>query len=159
MPHGWPCSGRITGQAGACEEGKGECMKYMRFMGQQEYEALMRGEELENHTDWKAARKNSDSVGFCFFDTLEAPEERLRQGYGTYAKPVDITRIDQIDRTLNHQNRLRKKEYSIEHYSNRTMVPIRTGKLEVYGRPWKRELKILWEDEKRKDEGEWKQEA
>lgn len=84
---------------------------------------------------------------------------RLRQGYGTYAKPVDITRIDQIDRTLNHQNILRKKEYSIEHYSNRTMVPIRTGKLEVYGRLWKRELKILWEDEKRKDEGKWKQEA
>lgn len=183
MLHGWRCSERITGQAGACEEGKGECMKYMRFMGQQEYEALMRGEELENHTDWKAARKNSDSVGFCFFDTLEAPEERLRyalgaislqseycvifkckgarlrQGYGTYAKPVDIMRIDQIDRTLNHQNRLRKKEYNIEHYSNRTMVPIRTGKLEVYGRPWKREYKILWEDEKRKDEGEWKQEA
>ena len=48
---------------------------------------------------------------------------------------------------------------SIEHYSNRTMVPIRTGKLEVYGRPWKREYKILWEDEKRKDEGKWKQEA
>lgn len=67
MPHGWLCSGRITGQAGACEEGKGECMKYMRFMGQQEYEAMMRGEELENHTDWRAAGKNSDSVGFCFF--------------------------------------------------------------------------------------------
>lgn len=66
MLHGWRCSGRITGQVGACEEGKGECMKYMRFMGQQEYETLMRGEELENHTDWKAARKNSDSVGFCF---------------------------------------------------------------------------------------------
>lgn len=82
MLHGWRCSERITGQAGACEEGKGECMKYMRFMGQQEYEALMRGEELENHTDWKAARKNSDSVGFCFFDTLEAPEERLRYALG-----------------------------------------------------------------------------
>ena len=91
---------------------------------------------------------------------------RLRQGYGTYAKPVDIMRIDQIDRTLNHQNRLRKKEYSIEHYSNRTMVPIRTGKLEVYAVRGSMNsdlcgkiAKILWEDEKRKDEGKWKQEA
>lgn len=153
-------------------------MKYMRFMGREEYEALMRGEELENHTDWKAVGKNSDSVGFCFFDTLEAPEERLsyalgvislqteycvifkckgarlRQGYGTYAKPVDITRIDQIDRTLNHQNILRKKEYSTEHYSNRTMVPVAAGEIVLWGRPREKEYEIEW-----KDKGEWKQEA
>lgn len=33
---------------------------------------------------------------------------------------------------MNEQNMLHKTEYCAERYSNRTMVPIRTGKLEVY---------------------------
>ena len=41
---------------------------------------------------------------------------------------------------------LHKTEYCEERYSNRTMVPIRTGKLEVYGRPWKREFRLVWEN-------------
>jgi len=47
---------------------------------------------------------------------------------------------------MNEQNMLHKTEYCAERYSNRTMVPIRTGKLEVYGRPWKREFRLVWEN-------------
>ena len=183
MLHGWRCSERITGQAGACEEGKGECMKYMRFMGQQEYEALMRGEVLTSCKDWKEEGQKSTSKGFCFFDCLETPEERLpyligvisaesiycvifrekgaglQKSRGRYAKSHDYTDASQVFLTMNEQNMVHKTEYCAERYSNRTMVPIRTGKLEVYGRPWKREYKILWEDEKLKDEGKWKQET
>lgn len=52
-------------------------MKYMRFMGQQEYEALMKGEVLTSCKDWKEEGQKSTSKGFCFFDCLETPEERL----------------------------------------------------------------------------------
>ena len=47
---------------------------------------------------------------------------------------------------MNEQNMVHKTEYCTEQYSNRTMIPIRTWKLEVYGHPWKREFRIVWEN-------------
>ena len=144
-------------------------MKYMRFMGQQEYETLMRGEVLTSRTDWREKGQKSTSKGFCFFDCLETPEERLpyligvidaedmycvifrekgaglRKSRGRYAKPMDYTDAPQVFRTMNEQNMLHKTEYCTEQYSNRSMVPVRTGKLELYGRPWKHEFRIEWE--------------
>lgn len=52
-------------------------MRYVRFMSIEELGKYLRGEKLKNHTVWKDRGTKTDSVGFCFFDDSESPEERL----------------------------------------------------------------------------------
>ena len=52
-------------------------MRYVRFMSIEELGKYLRGEKLKNHTVWKDRGDKTDSVGFCFFDDSESPEERL----------------------------------------------------------------------------------
>ena len=52
-------------------------MRYLRFMSIEELGKYLRGEKLKNHTVWKDRGDKTDSVGFCFFDDSESPEERL----------------------------------------------------------------------------------
>lgn len=46
-----------------------------RFMSNEEYRKLMRGETLRNITVQKSIGNKSDSIGFCFF--TEPPEEAI----------------------------------------------------------------------------------
>lgn len=57
---------------------RSEKMRYVRFMSIEELDEYLRGEKLENHTVWKDRGNKTDSVGFCFFDDSESPEERLK---------------------------------------------------------------------------------
>lgn len=148
-------------------------MKYMRFMGKDELDALLRSETLTSHRDWSRDNKTG-STGFCFFDCLETPEERLpylfgvtfaeycvifkakgadlKKSRGRYAKPVEIGSVEQAARTMNDQNMLYKTEYSTEEYSMKTMIPLRIGKVEMHGRPREKEFSISWEEVEK-----WKQ--
>lgn len=80
-------------------------MRVHRFMSAGEYEKLMRGEVLVNHTDHRSTK--SGSIGFCFFTeppkeaihwlsgnvdcdycvTMDIPEEMLTQSWGHYRDP------------------------------------------------------------------------
>lgn len=53
-------------------------MRYVRFMGIEELKKYLRGEKLKNNTVWRDRGHKTDSVGFCFFDDSESPEERLK---------------------------------------------------------------------------------
>lgn len=143
-------------------------MKYMRFMSRKELDALLSGETLKNTTDWQEKNMKTQSVGFCFFDCLETPEECLRyllgiafpevcvifrkkgqelqKSRGRYAKPVEITSWEQMERTMNEQNMMHKREYCTQEYSRKTMVPIRVGKIRFYGSPRHKEFEIRWEE-------------
>lgn len=143
-------------------------MKYMRFMSRKELDALLSGETLKNTADWQKKNMKTQSVGFCFFDCLEPPEERLRYLLGVsfpevcvifkargaslkksrarYAKPVEVTSWEQVERTMNDQNMLYKAEYSTEEYSGKTMVPVRIGEIHLYGSPRHKEFEIRWEE-------------
>lgn len=52
-------------------------MHYVRFMGETELIRYLKGEILKNTTNWKGKAKNTESVGFCFFDDSVKPEERI----------------------------------------------------------------------------------
>ena len=56
---------------------RGEKMRYVRFMGVEELSKYLNGEKLKNNTVWRDRGDKTDSVGFCFFDDSESPEERL----------------------------------------------------------------------------------
>ena len=140
----------------------------MRFMSRKELDALLSGAMLENSTDWKEKNMKTESVGFCFFDCLESPEERLRyllgvsfpevcvifrakgqdlrKSRGRYAKPVEITSWEQMERTMNDQNVLYKAEYSTKEYSRKTMIPVRIGEIRLYGSPRHKKFEIRWEE-------------
>lgn len=52
-------------------------MRYVRFMGAKELLDYLHGKRLRNNTKWKEKAKRTESVGFCFFDCTEKPENRL----------------------------------------------------------------------------------
>lgn len=52
-------------------------MRYVRFMSIEELNKYLSGEKLKNNTVWRDRGDKTDSVGFCFFDDSESPEERL----------------------------------------------------------------------------------
>lgn len=50
-------------------------MRYVRFMSIEELNKYLSGEKLKNNTVWRDRGDKTDSVGFCFFDDSESPEE------------------------------------------------------------------------------------
>lgn len=129
-------------------------MKYYRFMGNEELNKLLAGDLLENHTEWNKDKGLPKTCkGFCFFDNLYPPEERLkyafgalselhpmcvvfkparnvafREGYGIYAKPSEGRLKPGAGLLLNNQNVLTVKEYSLEEYSRETMHILKIGR-------------------------------
>ena len=59
-------------------------------MGIKELRKYLRGEKLENHTEWIWG-----SVGFCFFDMTVKPEERIEylRGVATMGIVAEFERI------------------------------------------------------------------
>lgn len=53
-------------------------MELIRFMGCEEFNKLVAGEHLVNHTDWHARGACSRSKGFCFFDRSDPKELQAR---------------------------------------------------------------------------------
>lgn len=132
-------------------------MRYVRFMGLDEFRKLCYGMKLENHTDWKARAKKTESKGFCFFDDSVPPEERIeyltgvvdltvcvvfelrapiqmKESYGRYRDP----KKDRIPANLADIFAIRPeamqmiKEYSVESYDAEMMHIERVGICE----PW-----------------------
>lgn len=129
-------------------------MKYYRFMGREELHRLLSGEILENHTKWNQRKGLTKTcTGFCFFDNLYPPEERLKyafgamyemnlvcvlfkpgkgtvfsKGYGIYAK-AGATQTIGKGRTVSLNRNVMQivPEYSLERYSSRTMHVIKIG--------------------------------
>lgn len=52
-------------------------MRIVRYMGKSEYDALMEGKTIINHTDWHQRGKRTTSKGFCFFYDDEPKEDRI----------------------------------------------------------------------------------
>ena len=121
-------------------------MRYVRFMGINEFRELCFGMKLENHTDWRKMAKSSDSKGFCFFDDSVPPEERMeyltgvvdltmcvvfslrapiqmKAAYGRYRDPEKDKMPDNYEDIFTlHPDAMQKiKEYSIEAYDAKMM--------------------------------------
>lgn len=122
----------------------------MRFMGVNELAAFLAGEELENHTDWRKQAQSTDSVGFCFFDLSEPPEERLKYLGGIVDSSfVAVFEVEDGVKLRESSGRYavpghsgdfvfpppmqNKKEYSIERYSSRTFTIKRFGVTNLVG--------------------------
>ena len=60
-----------------------------RFMSEVEYAKLMRGETLHNHTVHRLTGRDSDAVGFCFFE--EAPSLAVHWLSGVACTDVCVT--------------------------------------------------------------------
>lgn len=129
-------------------------MKYYRFMGNEELKKLLSGEILENHTKWNRGRGLAKTcTGFCFFDNLYPPEERLKfafgamyelnpvcvlfkpgrgttlcKGYGFYAKP-SANRMMKLNNSYSLDRSMVQiiQEYSLEQYSMQTMHVLKVG--------------------------------
>jgi len=115
--------------------------RYLWFMSSDEYDALMRGETLENETD-HAKKAWSRSKGFCFFPVgghdddyahsidyyyefasgivsedvcvvFESNGAELRESKGTYADPCG-----------GFFDTIRVEEFCTERYDRETMVPL-----------------------------------
>lgn len=112
---------------------------FFRYMGREEYEALMDGRKLVNESRHVGA--NTNSAGFCFFKsrgdldsdivrsssyTAEIVSEyvcvlfrnegaQLKEGYGLYADPYGDF-LDSMTVT----------EYSTTEYDKTSMVPVET---------------------------------
>ena len=128
--------------------------RYVRFMGIEEIRKYLRGEKLENHTEWIWG-----SVGFCFFDMMARPEERIEYLENVVAMEV-VAEFERIDKTPmrkvmgRYQDPERDdlftfpipkqwvKGYSVEEYSQDTMRLVRVG---YVADPWDR--KIAWMEE------------
>lgn len=52
-------------------------MRLIRFMSGLELFRYQKGATIRSMTSWRLSGFNSDSVGICFFDDSERPEERL----------------------------------------------------------------------------------
>ena len=128
-------------------------MKLIRFMGMPEFIAYLKGEDLENHKDWKMNGSRTESVGFCFFDDSESPEYRLhylrgivdpaicvefetagpinlKRAQGVYAKPeapMKSASLRGILRGLGSKKVKKVTEYSTEHYNMHTLKLVRAG--------------------------------
>lgn len=151
--------------------------KLMRFMGVNELAAFLAGQELENHTDWRKQAQSTNSVGFCFFDLSEPPEERLKYLGGVvdssfiaeFEVADDVKLRESIGRYAipGHGDVFpppmqSKKEYSIERYSSRTFTIKRFGVTNLVGLCDDGEMKYmvtwLWEDSEM-PLGEWAAQA
>lgn len=125
-------------------------MKYVRFMSQQELERYLSGETLHNKTIWREKQRNSNVIGFCFFDDSCTPEERLayvtgvvdiskvaiferispdpmRKSTGIYRDPEKDDIENWLDILLGEVKTMDVPEYSIEEYDQKTMRLIKTG--------------------------------
>lgn len=138
-------------------------MNLIRFMGSEELEKYIHGDVLHNKTVWREEGSRSDSVGFCFFDTSAAPEERmpyltglvdmsvvaefepvpetvLKESYGIYRDPAmdDFTILNLLSNRIPRQRVL---EYSTTSYSRKTMKLIRIGIPDMFRHSisWKKE--------------------
>ena len=139
--------------------------KLMRFMGVDELDAFLAGQELENHKDWRKRAQSTDSKGFCFFDLSEPPEERLKYLAGVVDRSfVAVFEVENGVKLRESSGRYaipghgdvfpppmqNKKEYSIERYSSRTFKIERFGIPEILGMSDDGELKFgiywLWDD-------------
>ena len=139
--------------------------KLMRFMGVNELAAFLAGQELENHTDWRKRAQSTDSIGFCFFDLSEPPEERLKYLSGVVDRSfVAVFEVKDGVKLRESSGRYaipghgdvfpppmqNKKEYSIEQYSVRTFTMKRFGVTNLVGMCEDGKMKYmvtwLWED-------------
>lgn len=126
-------------------------MNYVRFMGKDELKKYLNGENLQNKTIWKEYGRDSDSVGFCFFDDSVDPEERLRyltgvvdistvavferispdpmrKSIGIYRDPENDTVENWLAFLLGEDIKIMEvPEYSTEEYSEKTMRLLKTG--------------------------------
>ena len=137
-------------------------MKLIRFMGITEMDRYLKGETLENHTDWSLHAATA-SKGFCFFPEDPAPERRLhylsgivdfdvvaefellgpsmlRKCRGRYHDPDEklpgsLPKIFQIPIRY-----ITTEEYSMESYSSKMLKLLRMGTVVLDGMDWK----ILW---------------
>ena len=135
-------------------------MRLIRFMGEQELRDLLAGRRLVNYKDHSKTGKNrTDSVGFCFFDTSETPEERMqyltgivsmdavieietdqemKKGYGEYADPENRTSLAEILMGVRPKSKT-VTEYSTRKYSLNTVKLIRMGRPSLWPH------RITWE--------------
>ena len=110
-----------------------------RFMSELEYERLMKGETLHNHTVHRYNGNDSNSIGFCFFSedpemavhwltgccntdvlvTFDVPDDYMRQRSAFYRNP-DIP----IPKDLKSENRIQRLDYCCESYSRQVCKPL-----------------------------------
>lgn len=134
-------------------------MTLIRFMGKEELKKYLRGELLENFTDWEGAGRRSGSIGFCFFDDSENPVDRMhyltgivdlkycvefspvgpmefRKNYGTYAIPDNAmhgTFAEFLNSIFDRKRQL-VMEYSTTHYNLQSMELVRVGIPDITGK-------------------------
>lgn len=127
-------------------------MRYIRFMGEREFEKYLAGEQLENTTEWRKKANRTESVGFCFFDDVERPEKRMeyltgvvdmeivavfepigdvwfKESEGMYRDPEQDIPIDILEALFSPVIMMPVKEYSLTQYSQENL------RLVDYGRP------------------------
>lgn len=127
-------------------------MRYVRFMGQKELNEYLAGKCLMNTTDWSKGSK-SNSVGFCFFDDSEAPEERMEYLTGVVSmeivavfEPIEDVRFKESSGLYRDPKQdvpeslwealfapitmQQVKEYSLTQYSRHSL------RLVAYGKPY-----------------------
>ena len=107
--------------------------KLFRFMSREEFEKLIKGENLKNNTKHQA---RTNSVGFCFMEGKEEDAEysyeylssvvsdevcvlfetdiKLNRSYGIYANPYG-----------SFFSTITEEEYCIEEYNKKTIKPIK----------------------------------
>ena len=145
-------------------------MKLVRFMSENELQKYMRGERLENRTDWRKAGWDSGSKGFCFFDDSEPPEKRLEyvcgivdtslvavfepvgevgelgivESIGIYRDPVkDMPSLDDIlMMRVDNVAKMQVKEYSTRCYNSQVLRLVRYGRPERSTQKWR----INWQE-------------
>ena len=135
--------------------------RYIRFMGMEEFQKYLEGENLVNHTDWCKYSRHSNSVGFCFFDDSVPPEarieyltgvvdmsivavfeteEQMKESYGRYRDPEKDMPDNLFDALFAPVQMMDVKEYSIKKYNRESM------KLVKYGYPFMRTHQIKWRE-------------
>ena len=139
-------------------------MKLVRFMSENELQKYMRGERLENRTDWRKAGWDSGSRGFCFFGDEVEPEERLSYAAGIVDisavaefEPLPFVRLEMTESVGTYRDpgkdapsleellllpfenipKMRVREYSLQSYSNQVLRLIRAGKPERGLQKWR----------------------
>lgn len=142
-------------------------MRYVRFMGEMELIRYSRGEVLKNTTNWKGKAKNTESVGFCFFDDSVKPEERIeyltgvvdmewvaifepigdvsfKSSMGLYRDPEQDVPKSLISALFGPVVMMDVKEYSLTEYGKTNL------RLVAFGKPYRTErgeYAVHWEME------------
>lgn len=125
-----------------------EKMKLYRFMSGGELERLLKGDRLENTSDWRAKGQDSDSIGFCFFGADIPITKRIRYMTGVVSMDFVVefeTTMKWVSQNMKQSMAVyrdpwkddlmsgmvlsqRNVEFSIQEYDRKMLKVLRLGK-------------------------------